>query len=321
MKQLKQAALNILAHKSRLIGKIESGNQGPTLVFSGGIHGNEPSGVIALVNVLNTLQKQNIPLKGNLLAIIGNVQALHAGMRYITQDLNRLWTPDHIYKLHNGGFDTNEITPEVEEMIAIDNKLIKFVKGKPAEHRYFIDLHTTSSFSAPFAAIDKMHQSIAFARLLPIPFIVNLDDYLKGTLLHYLDHINFGAMVFEAGQHDDPNSVRIHEALIWMVLVTSGALAQHNVPNYEGKLTLLSGLHPNYNDAYQIIHREPANQPGFKMLPGFVNFQPIKKGQPLATTQSKQILSPYNGFMFMPLYQNQGQDGFFIIEKLKTPGF
>lgn len=315
MEALKKAALKIIADNNRHIGLISGDMKGPTLVFSGGIHGNEPSGVIALVNVFEKLKKEQIPIKGHIMALIGNTKALHDGRRYITQDLNRLWTSQNIYKMHNGGFNSDEISPEIEEMIAIDKMLMNFVKGKPAKNRYFIDLHTTSSSSVPFAAIDKMRQSINFALQLPIPFIINLDEFLKGTLLHYLDHINFGAMVFEAGQHDDPNSVRIHEALIWLVMHASGAISKQNVPNFLGQQTLLSGLRPHYNEAFIITHREPANQPGFKMLSGFVNFQPVTKGQPLATANSKLILSPSDGFMFMPLYQNQGQDGFFIIEK------
>ena len=54
------------------------------------------------------------------------------------------------------------------------------------------------------------------------------------------------------------------------------------------------------------------------MLPGFINFQPIEVGTPLATENGQVITSPYAGNIFMPLYQNQGADGFFIIERTET---
>jgi hypothetical protein len=60
-----------------------------------------------------------------------------------------------------------------------------------------------------------------------------------------------------------------------------------------------------------------AIQPGeeFKMLPGFHNFQQVTKGQHLADNRFGQIESPMDGFILMPLYQNKGEDGFFIVER------
>jgi succinylglutamate desuccinylase len=57
-----------------------------------------------------------------------------------------------------------------------------------------------------------------------------------------------------------------------------------------------------------------ASDSEFFMLPGFVNFMPVKKGQPLARTRHGIIESPFDGLILMPLYQNQGDDGFFIVE-------
>src|SRR5690606_23908255 len=54
----------------------------------------------------------------------------------------------------------------------------------------------------------------------------------------------------------------------------------------------------------------------FEMLPGFGNFQPVKANQMLARLDGKPILSAQKGLIFMPLYQKQGADGFFIIEKI-----
>ena len=318
MELLKEQVRQILFNKSRLIGKIEGDPKGPTVVFSGGIHGNEPAGVLALLRVFNKIKEDNIQIAGNLLALIGNRKALHANQRYLSDDLNRLWTPHNIHQLHNGGFNKNELNPELDEMIEIDKLLISFIKNKNPNNRYFIDLHTTSAATIPFAAIDKMKKSIEFAMQLPIPFIINLDEYLQGTLLHYLDHINFSAMVFEAGRHEDPISVDIHEALIWLVLYTSGAIQFKDVPNYDALMTILSGINQNPHQVFKITHREPTNNGSFKMLPGFINFQPIKRGQPIATYNSNPINAQHDGFIFMPLYQKQGLDGYFIVEKIAS---
>lgn len=319
MEGLKEQVRHILFNKSRLISKIEGDPKGPTIVFSGGIHGNEPAGVLALVRVFNKIKERNIEVKGSLLALIGNRKALHINQRFIKNDLNRLWTPENIHHLHNGGFNDKKLTPEIDEMIEIDDLLMNFIKGKSSKNRYFIDLHTTSSTTIPFAAIDKIKNSIDFAMQLPLPFIINLDEFLQGTLLHYLDHINFGAMVFEAGRHEDPMAVEIHEALVWLVLYTAGAISKKDISNYDALMTLLSGINQNPHQVFKITHREPNNNGSFKMLTGFVNFQPITKGQPLASYNGHRIMSQKDGHIFMPLYQNQGLDGYFIVEKIDGP--
>ena len=42
----------------RILGTYDSGRPGPTLLVMGGIHGNEPGGVIALRKVLATLHEK-----------------------------------------------------------------------------------------------------------------------------------------------------------------------------------------------------------------------------------------------------------------------
>lgn len=52
------------------------------------------------------------------------------------------------------------------------------------------------------------------------------------------------------------------------------------------------------------------------MLSNFQNFDKINKGQVLALSNNRPIKAPMNGLIFMPLYQEQGKDGYFIITKI-----
>ena len=52
------------------------------------------------------------------------------------------------------------------------------------------------------------------------------------------------------------------------------------------------------------------------MRPGFKNFEPIKKNEYLATSEGQEIMSPRGGRIFMPLYQELGEDGFFILTRV-----
>ena len=53
------------------------------------------------------------------------------------------------------------------------------------------------------------------------------------------------------------------------------------------------------------------------MQPGFVNFQQVERGQLLATDRGGEIRARENGYLFMPLYQAQGEDGFFLVREVK----
>lgn len=316
MEQVWEQIEELLIHKSRVITEVPGNGTGPAIAFCAGLHGNEPSGVLALKNVFDYIEEHDIPVNGNLIAFIGNRNALHKKSRYAEEDLNRMWTPENIKKLHNAGFEESELNPEAVEMIEIDKLLQDFISKLNGQDRFFVDLHTTSSPSIPFAAVDQQPMSFSFALQLPIPFVSNLDDFLKGTLMYYLDHINFRAIVFEAGAHDDPASVKKHEALIWLVLGLSGAINLEDIPNYDGCFTLLQGLSEHPHRVFKILYRHNVeNNDKFRMEPGFINFQHIEEGTVLAIDNDQAIKAPISGNIFMPLYQNQGADGFFIIER------
>ncbi|MEQ8576472.1 MAG: succinylglutamate desuccinylase/aspartoacylase family protein, partial [Fulvivirga sp.] len=57
---------------SRIIGQINGGLPGPTIIFTAGIHGNEPSGIFALKRVLEELGPKQKIIRGNIFAISGN---------------------------------------------------------------------------------------------------------------------------------------------------------------------------------------------------------------------------------------------------------
>jgi succinylglutamate desuccinylase len=103
-------ALDQAMYTERIIGKIEN-TEGPTLIFTGGIHGNEPSGVFALSRVLDKIRSGHIQLKGSMYALCGNMKALEKGRRYLKKDLNRIWTDEYLKHLKNGA----ELPPESQE--------------------------------------------------------------------------------------------------------------------------------------------------------------------------------------------------------------
>ena len=50
------------------------------------------------------------------------------------------------------------------------------------------------------------------------------------------------------------------------------------------------------------------------MKPNVINFQNIKKGEVLGSDKNGDVKSPFDGKILMPLYQEQGTEGFYIIQ-------
>jgi len=301
---------------SREIAKIEGQVDGPNVVFIGGMHGNEPSGVLALHHVMRELKTLQPLLKGNVYALSGNLTALERGERYIVKDLNRVWQPDMVERARKRDYHPSEIINEVEEQIELWEYIDKLMleQGGPF---FFIDLHTTSVRTIPFITMSDTMMNRRFTNRIPVPVVIGIEEHLHEPLLSYVNDLGFMSMAFEAGQHSDPESVRNHEALIWLSLVNSGVIKKIEVPKYKKHYHHLMHNAEGNNKVYAINFRQNIEpQDEFKMVPGFRNFQPIKKGQLLANMNKTPIPSPQKGLIFMPLYQSQGDDGFFIIEKI-----
>ncbi len=310
-----QEVKNHIKHHDRILFSCCGNETGPLVIFSAGIHGNEPSGVLALRNVCNHIVTENTKINGSLLAFIGNRTALNNNQRFSVVDLNRLWTDANLEKLHKDGFEDNELNPDILEMVNIDALINDFIKTASGIEPYFIDLHTTSAPSIPFAIADQKDHRLNIAHKFPMPVIVNANDYIQGTLLNYFETRSFHGLIFEAGQHFDLMSVKKHEAIIWLTLVECGVLHKNDVPLYNAHYQLLNGISNETSQCFKIVYRQALKPTDiFLMQEGYVNFQQIEKGEFIARLNGKKIFAPYPGRIFMPLYQSRGEDGFFIIK-------
>jgi succinylglutamate desuccinylase len=309
-------ALNKTAKFERLIGKYTQNLPGPTLLFIGGIHGNEPAGVFALAQVLREIQKSSIAINGEVHSFAGNLQALPKNRRFIEQDLNRIWKVERIRELQNENLEKkNESIEEKEQKELYESIKFAFNLKKPV---YVFDLHTTSSESRPFITIADTLRNRNFAIKFPLPIILGIEEQIVGTLLNYINELGLIAMGFESGQHDAESSVAIHRALIWLALMYAGCLNVKDVPNLSEHYKTLRSHSENGNKVFEVRYRyDIRNGEVFRMLGGFKNFQPIQKGQLLAETNNGSIRSHENGLVFLPLYQNLGNDGYFIVHEIK----
>ena len=301
-------------HFERVLGRYKSGRPGPITFVVGGLHGNEPAGALAAQRVLAQLEAQRLPLRGELIAVAGNLQALAQDQRYLEQDLNRAWQPEAIRALgQRDPADDAAEQRELRELMA----LIEEFGPRAEEPPVVLDLHTTSGKSAPFTIMSDTLRNRTIAFALPVPVILGLEEAIDGTLLEYLTERGHRAVVVEAGQHTDPHSVECHEAVIWIGLAAAGNLTPEEVPDYAGMRRRLRALTRGLPRVVEVRYRHAVeSNNGFRMHQGFVGFQKIREGELLAHDASGEVHAPMSGRMLMSLYQKLGDDGFFIVRRV-----
>ncbi len=296
--------------QERVLGSYETGRAGPLVLVLGAVHGNEPSGIIAAQRVLAKLQERGLELRGRFVALVGNLEALRQERRFVHTDLNRMWTPEGVARLRaqDSGFDTVEEAQQRELLAVIDGE-IERAQGEVV----FFDLHSSSAPGAPFTAINDTLQNRRFAVALPIPSLVGLEESVRGPVLEYVGERGHVAVAMEGGQHTDARTIDRHEAAIWITLVTAGALRRADVPSYDAHYAHLRSSARGLPGILEIVYRQ-ALAPGdaFKMEPGFTNFSEVKHDRLLARDQRGDVRAPRDGFLMLPLYQGQGEDGFFL---------
>lgn len=294
----------------RLIGKYTSNNEGPLFFVTAGIHGNEPSGVEALQEVFKQLEKIKPEIEGTLIGVSGNHKALNQNKRYIDEDLNRVWTEENIQN------ETSE-THEQKEMWEIIDILNQYPE-EDFTKRYFLDCHTTSSPSLPYISVQVVNDNDEWAHKFPTYIIRGFSDIITGDIDHYLSRIGITGFVFEAGQHEDEKSVENHEGIIWLALKEACNLDLTKIETYPECVNRFAEKNAPEQKTFELIHRHGLEDSDiFEMEPGYENFQEIKKGELLAKQNGNEVRSRWNARIFMPLYQSQGNDGFFVIEEVK----
>ena len=104
----------------RIIGNYHSNNE-KTVVFTAAIHGNEQSGVIALKRFFKDIKQLDLKIDGTVIGIIGNINALSKNVRFIDEDLNRIW---------NRKVSSKKPNSEEKELIVLKDLLSNIISLK-----------------------------------------------------------------------------------------------------------------------------------------------------------------------------------------------
>ncbi|WP_422350130.1 succinylglutamate desuccinylase/aspartoacylase family protein [Flagellimonas sp.] len=305
-------ALEETLEVDRIIGQLKGDKDGPTVVFFAGIHGNEPAGVFALKHVIRELKLRQTPIRGQLYAIAGNLQALEQKARFVEKDLNRIWVAENLEQtLQNG----DGISKDEQEMIEL-YRLLQAILEQNQPPFYFIDLHTTSSDTSPFMVLNDSLLNRKFASQYPLPTILGIEEYLVGALLSYINELGYVSLGYESGQHDDVVSIRncTHFIHYTLGITELAAYSPAELAKLRMEITESSRVSSKFYEIY--YQYEIQNSGGFEMRPGFKNFQKIPRGTAIATDNGNKIMTQRKRQIFMPLYQKLGSEGFYYIKSI-----
>lgn len=130
----------------------------PEVIVVGGVHGDETGGVKAV----RRLRQADLDWQRGVALVLANPQAIDAGTRYVTSDLNRV-------------FPGNE-QGNYEERLAAT--LCSYI-----EDRITLSLHGTRSSPTPFALVNQEQtRELELASTLPIPHVVDYAGSRYGSI-------------------------------------------------------------------------------------------------------------------------------------------
>lgn len=297
----------------RRLGQAGGRRAGPTLLCVAGIHGNEPAGVHAVRRVLAALEGRDELIHGQFVALAGNMTALRHGRRFVDRDLNRAWTSERIVQLRTGGVE-GQTVEDREQMELLGE--ISAVLDRAEGPVYALDLHTTSGPGGVFSAFTDSLPHRDFASAFPVPMIFGLEELVDGTLLNLLSEHGIVAVTVETGQHDEPEAVDRAEAALWIAIVAAGLLPEHLVPEVAKARKRLEKDVEHLPRALEMRQKRDVHDgDGFVMEPGYSNFDPVEAGQVVARDTGGDVVVEEDGRLLMPLYQEQGEDGFFLVRE------
>jgi succinylglutamate desuccinylase len=308
----------------RIIGTHSESTHGALFFVVTSLHGNEPAGEKAVRILLRLLQEEkvknpNFDFSGKMVGLLGNMAAKAKNRRYIDTDMNRIWTADRISFIEKEN-ESKLLYSEEREIKAMLQTMRSEIAAYQPSEIFILDLHTTTADGGIFTIVPNNPVSESIGMTLFAPVITGFAGLLEGTLMSFFDGVFEGlkctTLTFESGQHEDEESVTNAISAMINMLRAIGCVKSEDVEDkHDKRLRERAALLPR---KAELIYRHAIQvSDNFKMKPGYQNFQAVKKKEILAEDRKGSIKAKDDAFILMPLYQKQGNDGFFLVKKIE----
>lgn len=279
-----------------------SENEGPHVIISGGIHGNEQPGIDTVFELLEQIEKIGGIVKGKVTLSLGNLKAIEQVTRSIHhRDLNKCFGENPIFDQH--GHETYESQRAKE---------LKQAWGDHAD--LLLDLHATIRPSKPFIVVPDLHKHSTMQWVIPylgIQTVMTGQGFFppNGEPIYTDTYVSrkLGGMgvTVEAGWMQNPGVKSLTEN-VRQVLTALGVL-----PGTVDK----PKLEPQYYDAYWNVIAEE----GFSFTKDWINFDKISANATFATTPHRALTVPEESIIIFPKPADKivtGQEACIIAKKI-----
>jgi succinylglutamate desuccinylase len=237
----------------------ELGDGTPEVSVVGSIHGDEPCGARAIERFVAEDPAVERPVK----LIIANEEALEEDVRYLDDDLNRVFPGDPHADSH-------------EQRLAHD-------LGREVHRTTAFSIHSTQSYAEPFAIIDTV-DAVARSILprLPVDVAVETNNFAEGRLIEHAHTIEV-----EAGLQKSEEAAENAYWLIRAFLTATNVLPAPVIAGGDGAVTQsqtrddrlkLAVPEENSLDVFRLLERLPKPEASeYEVIPS--NFERVKKGE------------------------------------------
>ena len=148
----------------------------------------------------------------------------------------------------------------------------------------------------------------------PLPQILGLAEEVPGTLTDYATAAGCLSAVIETGRHDHPESAQRHVSVMRLALAHAAVCGVRRTEVLDRDHTRLVRAAFDVPSTLDVVHRRGIlSSDEFRMRPNYENF---KRGSIPANISPMTVRGRFTpirgGRILLPLYQKQGDDGYFI---------
>jgi len=238
------------------------------------IHGNEICGLVATNELLQEGFFKQIPKDVRVTIMLGNPRAVMEDKRFIDMNLNRMFDPKW--------YDDEHGAPHVDD--PYERSLLSGIISEMHKCDAYLDIHSTSAPTLPFAILSPGSKSEALSRNFPVKFhLRNVGKVISGTSLDYVKGINKPGVCVECGQHRSEDAVKVAKDTIRAFIT--------NIPadNYPKKLLF--------------INKSVVLKEGFQFEKPAHAFDFVNCNELVASDNYGEIRCPYKqgAFLIMPV--------------------
>lgn len=256
---------------------------GPTMVFFGRIHGNEPCGTVGINRVIEELRNGSLLLqKGRVVFVpVCNPRAAAQNVRFTERNLNRSFYPKDV-------------------KTAYEDHLDPLLCALLDDADYFVDLHSLTAGGATYVFVQgPVKADIDFASQLGLPVMVYgfgeaysasgfVDDPMEkqGTAEYARLNGKCLSVLVECGQHDDPESGNVAYRSIRNALAAAGMTSGETMSGENVKLCRITKAVFKARDG--------------QFTKAWQNMEPVKAGEVIAVyDDGEEVKAPHDGVILL----------------------